>query len=350
MQNRNCFEAVHRLLLDLRSVTDDVLFGGVPVILGGDFAQILPVIKGKDRPHIVRACLQSSFIWPRLKQLFLRTNMRVRNGQHDEDFINWLGRLSYDPSQHGQISLPSYISQPGSIEELIGHIYPPHVLQMARHDRELFKDRCILTTCNAVVADLNCEILKQFPGDTQEYFSINEADLEQDLIGNQLPTEFLQSIDAADLPPAKLELKVGAPVMLLRNMLPPEGLCNGTRLVVTTLRPHAIEAVILGGNFDGQKRIIPRFKLTSEEPGFRLTRTQYPLRLCFAMTINKSQGQSFNTVGVDLRAPPFSHGQFYVAVSRTSSVAGLHVLLTDQKKKVTTNVVFPEVLSYLNQN
>ena len=67
MQYKYCFEVVYRLLTDLRSVTDDLLFGGVPVILGGDFAQILPVIKRGSRPEIVRACLQMSFIWPRLK-------------------------------------------------------------------------------------------------------------------------------------------------------------------------------------------------------------------------------------------------------------------------------------------
>src|SRR5262249_37795964 len=44
MQHKYCFEVVHRLLVDLRSTTDDILFGGVPVILGGDFAQILPAI------------------------------------------------------------------------------------------------------------------------------------------------------------------------------------------------------------------------------------------------------------------------------------------------------------------
>jgi hypothetical protein len=82
MQHKYCFEVVHRLLTDLRSVTDDILFGGVPVILGGDFTQILPVIKRGTRPDIVRACLQRSFIWPRLKQLRLRTNIRVRKGEN----------------------------------------------------------------------------------------------------------------------------------------------------------------------------------------------------------------------------------------------------------------------------
>ena len=62
------------------------------------------------------------------------------------------------------------------------------------------------------------------------------------------------------------------------------------------------------------------------------------------MTINKSQGQSFSTVGVDLRNPCFTHGQFYVAMSRTSKVDGLHIVTGDEEQRTTPNVVFPEVL------
>lgn len=62
MQHKYCFEVVHRLFVDLRSVTDDLLFGGVPVVLGGDFAQILPVVPGGSRATIVTASLQRTFI------------------------------------------------------------------------------------------------------------------------------------------------------------------------------------------------------------------------------------------------------------------------------------------------
>jgi ATP-dependent DNA helicase PIF1 len=57
MQHKYCFEVVHRLLVDLRSIIDDILFGGVPVILGGDFAQILPVVPRGSRADIIIACL-----------------------------------------------------------------------------------------------------------------------------------------------------------------------------------------------------------------------------------------------------------------------------------------------------
>jgi ATP-dependent DNA helicase PIF1 len=78
---------------------------------------------------------------------------------------------------------------------------------------------------------------------------------------------------------------------------------------------------------------------------FTLSRKQFLVRLCFAMTINKSQGQSFETEGIDLRAPVFTYGQFYVAVSRTSSVVGLQVLLANLETRETANVIYLEVLS-----
>ena len=106
----------------------------------------------------------------------------------------------------------------------------------------------------------------------------------------------------------------------------------------------------MGGDFNGQLRTIPRIKLSSGEKDltFTLTRKQFPVRVCFAMTINKSQGQSFKQVGVDLRTPVFSHGQFYVAVSRVSSASGLHILLPSDSEK-TANIVWPEILQDLTQ-
>jgi ATP-dependent DNA helicase PIF1 len=135
-------------------------------------------------------------------------------------------------------------------------------------------------------------------------------------------------------------------VILLRNLYPKEGLCNGTRMVVTRISRRCIEARILGGSFNGQVRLIPRIKLTSTEGElpYVVTRTQFPLRLCFTKTVNKSQGQSFNYVGVDLRVPPFTHRQLYVALSRVTNMANLSLLLPQDKALTTENIIYPEVL------
>ena len=351
MQHKYCFEVVHRLLGDLRSVTDDILFGGVPVILGGDFAQILPVVPHGSRADIVGACLQTSFIWPRLTQLRLRINMRVREGENGQDFVRWIGELPYDPAQNGMVTIPDYIAQPQSITALIDRIYPRALLLQAPTDISAFRGRSLLTTLNTAVTELNAVILPRLPGQIQTYQSVDLLDRSSaaatDL--DDFPVEQLQSIDLASLPPSQLSLKLGAPVLLLRNLCPQQGLCNGSRMVITALRTHCIEVRLLGGDFDGQLRVIPRIKLCATDTalGIPLSRKQFPVRLCFAMTINKGQGQSFHTVGLDLRTPVFTHGQLYVAVSRTSSVDGLSILLPEKSNSRTLNVVYPEVLANL---
>jgi ATP-dependent DNA helicase PIF1 len=111
--------------------------------------------------------------------------------------------------------------------------------------------------------------------------------------------------------------------------------------------PHrCIEAKILGGEFDGEPKVIPRIQLLSTEGDlpFTLMRRQLPIRLCFAMTFNKSQGQSLDVVGVDLRSDLFTHGQLYAALSRVTDVAGLMVLQRDETPPQTDNIVYREVL------
>ena len=133
-----------------------------------------------------------------------------------------------------------------------------------------------------------------------------------------------------------LSLKVSVPIMLLRNLCLQEGLCNGSRLVVMSLRAHCIKGCLLRGDFHGQLRVMPRITLISADTYMStISCKQFPVRVCFVMTINKSQGQSFDTVSVDLQMPVFSHGQFYVAMSRVSDSMGLHVLLPDKDPKTT---------------
>lgn len=148
------------------------------------------------------------------------------------------------------------------------------------------------------------------PGDSFEHLSCDSISKMNDKLGDfdeLYPTEFLNSIVISNFPHHKLVLKVGCPVMLLRNIDQTMGLCNGTRLIITRLATRVVEATIMTGSHIGDTVYIPRIILMSKKSKFPfvLERRQYPLRLCYAMTINKSQGQTLDSVGIYLKETCF---------------------------------------------
>jgi len=174
---------------------------------------------------------------------------------------------------------------------------------------------------------------------------------EEDKMHHAYPVEFLQQLNAGGLPLALLCLKVGSSVILLRNLDPGEELCNGTRMVVLNMRRKVLQYRIISKDrrFRGKVVLIPRIKLlpNAETLPVPLKRLQFPVRLAFAMTINKSQGQSVEHMGINLQTSVFSHGQLYMAFSRCTSPLNISVLLSEQSQESrrTLNVVYKEVFN-----
>ena len=354
MQHRYAAEAVDRTCRDLLN-TPDRPFGGITIVFGGDFQQILPVVRNGSRADIVFASLLRSALWDGIKVLKLTQNMRLVNDPGAREFSSWLLDIGHGRGHNDDetISLPREMISP-DVNAFISNIYPG-LGSSPPPPPEYFLDRMILAPRNNDVDDMNNKLLNMMSGEEQVFYSADTvareagADNETSDI-NTFPTEFLHSLTASGLPPGELRLKPGCPLILLRNLSPPRGLCNGTRLILTRMSNRVLEVKIIGGDHHGKTEFIPRITLSPTEDeakfSFKLNRRQFPVRLAFSITINKAQGQSVKRIGIDLRIPVFSHGQLCVALSRATSSRNIKIILPeDQEDTRTTNVVYPEVLA-----
>ncbi|KAB2624893.1 hypothetical protein D8674_016553 [Pyrus ussuriensis x Pyrus communis] len=317
MTHRHAFEALDRTFRDLTDI--DLPFGGKIMIFGGDFRQVLPVTRKGTKSELIQA----------IKVLKLKQNMRSINDCEFSEFLLRVGDGNEDVIMDDMVKLSECMVIPWesehSINQLIAKIFPD--LEDHINDATYMVERAVVTPTNEDVDMLNEKIINMFPGLEETMYSFDSP-------------EFLNSISLGGLPPHKLTLKRGAPIMLLRNIDPKFGLCNGTRLLCRGSYRNLIDAEILTGQFAGSRVFLPRIPLKSTDTAglpFELTRKQFPVKLSFSITINKSQDHVF------------SHGQLYVALSRGVSKSTTTVLvksgsIVGQQGVFTRNVVYKEVL------
>jgi ATP-dependent DNA helicase PIF1 len=252
-------------------------------VFGGDFRQVLPVIPRASRAEVVSASLSHSCLWKHMKVMKLSINMRLCQNDdiHENlrqrnfaEFLLKIGDSKYPivPGTENMIDLPLDMTIPGGeLSNLIDFVYPNLIENSS--NVSYMVGRAILTPKNDNVENISCLIMSQYPGELHVYPSADSVDLTDD--GNMeqpqlyLP-EFLRTLRIPGFPPGELKLKVGVPIMLLRNLNPSEGLCNGTRLICHGLYRKVIDAEIITDPHVGSCVFIPRILLHLWTPIFLL--------------------------------------------------------------------------------
>jgi len=253
------------------------------------------------------------------------------------------------------IEIPPHMRLPVedcSLRGLIRTIYPDHWCHS--RDAMYLMQRSILAPKNTNVDEVNNGILESLSEESHTYLSANSLTPTEEgasvaariSMDSLYLVEFLDTLQFSGIANHELELKVGVPILLLRNLNQSIGLCNGTRLIVKKLGQRVIEAEIITGNNVNKCVFIPRIIMSPSGTNwpFVLRRRQFPVRMAFAITINKSQGQTFNNVGVYLSSPVYSHGQLYVTISRVTSSANIKIFNGQGPDGCMRNVVYKEVL------
>jgi len=352
MGHRSVYEAISRTLKDLRD--NDKPFGGITVVFSGDWRQILPVVRHGSRADIVNACLKSSPLWDNVQVMKMATNMRVRiateTPDSNTDFGQTLlqigeGKMPIHPDiGENKIKLhEDHVCHTTKLADLCDFVFSD--LKTQYQNPSWLCSRAILCPTNQDTDDVNDYMTKTFPGNAREYKSADKL-LDNDS-KRQYPVEFLNSLCASGMPPHILRLKPKSPIMLLRNLDPANGHCNGTRYIITSLHDHVIEAAVAGGLHKDKTIYIPRIPISPSDNTFpfQMTRRQFPIRPCFAMTANKAQGQTLKKIGLFLTKDFFAHGQLYVAMSRVGQASNIRILQTHtHQMNYITNIVYKEIL------
>ncbi|KAK6484300.1 ATP-dependent DNA helicase PIF1-like [Huso huso] len=281
-------------------------FGGIQLIVCGDFLQLPPVTKGKEK---TKFCFQA-----RSWRKCIHVNMELTEvrRQTDKTFISLLQAVR------------------------LGRVTEEDTAQLMRTAYHKIEKDGILATRLCTHKDdvelTNEKKLQQLPGESRMFEALDSD------------PQLVKMIDAQSPVGRVLQLKVGAQVMLTKNLDVQKGLVNGARGVVAGFETgnKGFPLVrFLCGVTEVMKMQRWLFKAGS---GIYLSRQQLPLKLAWAISIHKSQGMSLDCVEISL-SRVFESGQAYVALSRARSLQGLRVMDFDPKV-VRSN---PEVLQFYSK-
>ncbi|KAH9547929.1 hypothetical protein CY35_11G060800 [Sphagnum magellanicum] len=253
-QHRHYAEAIDRTLRNIMRRPYSP-FGGKVVVFGGDFRQCALVVSRGSREVTVSAALSRLVLWHQVRILTLTKNMRLRANPLSKPYAEYLLRVdngeesfiinhfppkaNAKPSIGVEIALYLEIHQAPSLKTLIHVVFSALAINYA--NQGYMDGRAILTTKNIIVNSLNTQIVEAVPGQKHIFLLADLVETGDDQ-AMAIGPEFLNTITLVSMPPHRLALKVGVPVMLLRNLDATLGLCNGTRLIISRVAWRLIVA------------------------------------------------------------------------------------------------------------
>ncbi|MFY7752452.1 MAG: hypothetical protein ACOVQU_11725, partial [Exiguobacterium acetylicum] len=273
MAHKYLIEALDQGLQDI--MNNGIPFGGKIIVFAGDFRQTLPIVKHASRAQTVNACFKRSRLWSNEIEIHhFVMNMRLFLQSSDtqaETYARWLlsigdgtAETTSNDMYDDLTPIPENISFEGKIEDLIDWVFPNIIDHY--EDPDWIGKRAVLTPKNIAVHEINFLMTERLPGDEIRMESADAFD--SDYVNTGIPHEYLTTLNPAGLPPHLLILKAGMPLILLRNLNPSEGLCNGTKLCLKTIHNYIIEADVIGGQHNGKRVLIPRIVLKPKEGEF----------------------------------------------------------------------------------
>lgn len=299
----------------LKLVRNNMLpFGGIQMILVGDFYQLPPVHIDSD----IEFCFESSS-WEELNIFPIILNDSIR--QREPNYIEALNNIRMGNLQNLKLFYDRSIKNIDKISNSILRIFGTN-LDADRYNKKCFNE-------------IDSEIYEYKATDkliSQKDKNTNYFDKSKLLSENSYMYKFFNNYCKA---PKILKLKEGCKVMLLKNLDIKNGLVNGSCGTVIYLDHQKIKVL-----FDNKKL----YSITTEEFEYTLSnqlkiqRTQFPLCLAYGITIHKSQGMTINKLVVDFKNI-FDYGQAYVALSRTQSIDDLYIKNFDKNKILTNSKV-----------
>lgn len=300
----------------------DLPFGGCQMIVFGDLYQLPPVVVGETAKQFMRDHYGTTFFFgaPGVKQGDFQTiELSHIYRQKDEHFINLLNSIRLGKRT----------------DDILADI------NMSCVETPSDDTFITLAATNAVADNINRARLAEIPEPEYNF----DGRITGDLSANSLPTEM------------NLKLKVGALVMMTKNDTNIEAnkkprWANGTLAVVSELSPDSIKVRIDNSEYKINKTTWEKCQYDYDEKSKTISKdivgtfTQFPVKLAYAITIHKSQGQTYSAVKIDLARGAFAPGQVYVALSRCQSLNNLYLTRPLYARDI---IVSPTVIDFMDK-